>query len=278
MDYKMEELVSVAGKLAEKYTSFENTSVTYEKAEQLMGAVLYCIREEGMPGRYEVAGGGRKPAQQAYEAGLAQVGEKVKAALDLYNDLLPEFVYYENRCLYETFAKGLPEFFRRYDMKFEPQDTIITLDYPVLKDLSDYTGIDKIYEFIVCIRLEQTFFKCFPESYAVNVLKRYNNFYKEMIDNICGILFLSVFGHMLIRKPLSGQGFAGEDYLRMEEELAGLGRAELEQWMQKAAAVFVEESCVGDKKLLEYLAGSITDHAVRMKEAAGSGALGRIIL
>ena len=64
----------------------------------------------------------------------------------------------------------------------------------------------------------------------------------------------------------------------MEEELAGLGRAELEQWMQKAAAVFVEESCGGDKKLLEYLAGSITDHAVRMKEAAGSGALGRIIL
>ena len=40
MTYKMEELLPVVGKLAEKYTSFESTSVTYEKAEQLMGAAL----------------------------------------------------------------------------------------------------------------------------------------------------------------------------------------------------------------------------------------------
>lgn len=43
MEYTMEELVPVVGKLAEKYTAYESTSITYEKAEQLMGAVLYCI-------------------------------------------------------------------------------------------------------------------------------------------------------------------------------------------------------------------------------------------
>lgn len=37
MDYEMEELVPIVGKLAEKYTSHESTSITYEKAEQLMG-------------------------------------------------------------------------------------------------------------------------------------------------------------------------------------------------------------------------------------------------
>ena len=41
----MEELVPIVGKLAEKYTSFESTSISYEKAEQLMGAVLYSIHE-----------------------------------------------------------------------------------------------------------------------------------------------------------------------------------------------------------------------------------------
>ena len=45
MDYKMEELIPVVSRLAEKYTAFEDSSVTYEKAEQLMEAVLYCIRE-----------------------------------------------------------------------------------------------------------------------------------------------------------------------------------------------------------------------------------------
>ena len=40
VNYEMEELVPIVGKLAEKYTAFESTSVSYEKAEQLMGAVL----------------------------------------------------------------------------------------------------------------------------------------------------------------------------------------------------------------------------------------------
>ena len=43
--YTMEELVPVVGRLAEKYCAGESSSVTYEKAEQLMGAVLYCIHE-----------------------------------------------------------------------------------------------------------------------------------------------------------------------------------------------------------------------------------------
>ena len=41
----MEELVPIVGKLAEKYTAHESTSIAYEKAEQLMGTVLYRIHE-----------------------------------------------------------------------------------------------------------------------------------------------------------------------------------------------------------------------------------------
>ena len=57
-------------------------------------------------------------------------------------------------CLRDTFMKGLPEFFKWYDIRFEPQNTILTLDYPLLKDISSYTGIDKIYEFIRSVHAE----------------------------------------------------------------------------------------------------------------------------
>ena len=33
MNYEMEELVPIVGKLAEKYTGYESTSITYEKAD-----------------------------------------------------------------------------------------------------------------------------------------------------------------------------------------------------------------------------------------------------
>ena len=45
MNYEMEELLPIVGKLAGQYTSNESGSVTYETANQLMGAVIYCIRE-----------------------------------------------------------------------------------------------------------------------------------------------------------------------------------------------------------------------------------------
>ena len=45
MHYEIEELIPVVGKLAEKYTSGESTSISYERAELLMEAVLYCIHE-----------------------------------------------------------------------------------------------------------------------------------------------------------------------------------------------------------------------------------------
>ena len=120
--------------------------------------------------------------------------------------------------------------------------------------------------------MEQFFFQCFPEGYVISVLKRYNSLYEEMIENICGILFLSVLGHMLIKKPLSEPVFTEKDYLQMEEVLAGFDKAGMERWMQKAAEAFVRERCGEDGELLEYLAGSIADHAVRLKEA------GRVVL
>ena len=35
MDYEMEELVPIVGKLAEKYTAHESTSITYKKRNSL---------------------------------------------------------------------------------------------------------------------------------------------------------------------------------------------------------------------------------------------------
>ena len=45
MDYKIEQLLPLAAELADRYTSKESTSVTYETAGALMEAVLYCMKE-----------------------------------------------------------------------------------------------------------------------------------------------------------------------------------------------------------------------------------------
>lgn len=261
----MEELLPIVGKLAEKYTAGESTSVTYEKAGQLMEAVLYCIRELEEEGQGQVIFGGRMTAQKAYELGTSRVKKKVKLALSLYHKILEEFDSYGNRCLADTFVRGMPEFFKWYDMKYAPQDTILTLDYPVLSDLAGYTGIDKIYEFLACIRLEQKFLRVFPRDYVLDELRRYDTSCNDMINNLCDIMLESIVRQIYAGKPLLERCIEEEDFTPIQEKLSAMEVSELSGQIGGMTAAFIKEYCGNDEALSAYLALCADNIAVRLK-------------
>ena len=277
MDYEMEELVPIVGKLAEKYTSHESTSITYEKAEQLMGAVLYCIHELWESSGNAPSLNKKLSAQRAYEMGAAYVRDKSGKALDLYNRILPEFCHYENKCLYDTFVKGIPEFFKWYDVQFEPQNTILTLDYPLLKDISEYTGIDKIFEFIKAIGLEQKFLKLFPAGYVINILSKDNRNWQESMDNICEIVFIHVIGHIILGKSLTVIELEEDDYSYMQKIFKQATLEDIKKQLTTALEIFIKNYYENDRELLNYLSGAISGIVVRLKNAADNKVLGNII-
>lgn len=277
MDYEMEELVPIVGKLAEKYTSHESTSITYEKAEQLMGAVLYCIHELWESSGNAPSLNKKLSAQRAYEMGAAYVRDKTGKALDLYNRILPEFCHYENKCLYDTFVKGIPEFFKWYDVQFEPQNTILTLDYPLLKDISEYTGIDKIFEFIKAIGLEQKFLKLFPAGYVINILSKDNRNWQESMDNICEIVFIHVIGHIILGKSLTVIELGEDDYSYMQKIFKQATLEDIKKQLTIALEIFIKNYYENDRELLNYLSGAISGIVVRLKNAADNKVLGNII-
>lgn len=264
LDHRMEDFVPVVGKLAEKYNAYEHTSMTYEKAEQLMGAVLYCVREAKQDGHNVVIPAESRSAQQMYEAGVLCVERKVKQTLALYNQILPEFEHYENRCLYDTFVGGIPEFFKWYDIRFEPQNTILTLDYPVLRDLSEYTGIDRINEFVKCIWQEQRFLSAFPKEYVIKVLCEYSRQYKEMVDNICEVVLEDVIKHILAKRPVS-EPFSENDRLRIKRKFEEKGCTETDENIRAAVKAFVQSYYEDYTGLLEYFEHAVDGIIIRLK-------------
>lgn len=265
MNYEMEELLPIVGRLAERFTGVDSTSVSYEKAEQLMGAVLYCIREGEMETANAVATAQGISARRAYETGKASVERKAKMALERYHKILPDFCAYGNPYLSDTFLEGLPQFFRRYDVEFEPQDTILTLDYPVLKDLSGYTGVDKIYEFIECVDLEQDFLRIFPESYVRKVLQQYNTGKLDMVDNICEILLMDLARHIFAGESLSEEHFQGLDSRKLQRYLIEMDSSEMENQFGEALKKLTEKYCKNPFGLESYLRGGIQNVVVRLK-------------
>lgn len=272
MDYELEKLVPVVARLAQRYTAGESTSVTYEKAQQLMEAVLYCIRQAQEAEEASPAPEGGMPAQLAYEAGVRRVKEKVDEALRLYHDTLPGFYAYGNVPLHDTFVKGLREFFRRYDIRFEPQNTILSLDYPVLVDLSGKQGIDKVSAWIRCVALEQTFLHAFEENYVLYSLSRGSGSYQEMPENLCEMVLISVIGHLLSGTPLSKLRLEDGDCLRIKEELLKNGTGAQQRVKDGLGALVCREWEDGEE-LLSYLTAPACGLLARMSCAARSGAL-----
>lgn len=70
-NYTAEELAPVTLKLIKKYTGDHSSSVTYEKAEQLMGAVIYCINELSLDDNGALVSPVKLSACDAYEAAAA---------------------------------------------------------------------------------------------------------------------------------------------------------------------------------------------------------------
>ena len=276
MDYEMEELVPIVGKLVRQYTAHESTSVTYEKAEQFMEAVLYCIHENEQSGCHALVSAERIPARQAYETGLPRVEDKVKKALELYHELLPEFVSFGNECLYDTVVKGLPEFFKWYDCRFAPQNTILTLDYPVIMDLSPYTGIDRIYEYILCIRIEQRFLKKYPQQFVMEIFEKYSKRYRTMIDNLCEIVLMNICGHILAEKKLDELHFEAEDYQILLEKVGTKSLSEMKIFLKNTVEKMVREYYENDENMIVYLCKAADNIAVRIKNAAENDALQRL--
>lgn len=278
-EYKMEELLPIVGQLAEKYTGYEHTSITYEKAEQLMEAVLYCIQEMKTSRENAVDTIEKLDAQQAYEIGKNCVEEKVKTSLKMYNEIISQFEDYGNVCLGDTVRKGLPQFFKWYDVQFQPQNTILTLDYPVLRDLSKETGINKIYLYLSCISLEQKFLGKFPVDFIKKILLKHDQQYMDMVENICEIVFEALMGSIFLGKNAAKAGMEcnEKEYHFLEQLFLQTELDCIKTQMEKQVQLMVRQYYADDHQLREYLLGIVEGSAIRFKTAAENGSLCKIL-
>lgn len=265
MHFEAEELVPIVAELSVKMTGYESSSITYEKAQQLMEAVLYCIQELGMSAGEGVLLEGDISAQVAYARGYECVIQKIRAALELYHSILPSFLSFGNRCLEETFLKGMPAFFQWYDPKFRPQDTILTLDYPVLKTMQGLSGVDAIYEYLRCIRQEQIFLNAVDSDAVLWILNRYSAEHVDIIENLSQIVFSNIVRHLLAEGSYTQPEFSEQSFSDLGQIVSRYSKMELELILREKAAIFLRTCCGAGNELTDYLSLCISDIATGLK-------------
>lgn len=300
----IEEVMPIVSKLAQKYCGYESTSVTYERAQSLMEAVLYCIEEYRSATKQDTSRSEEKRSQmkelqettctleEQYTAGARLVIEKAKRVREIHNELTDYFDDYGVRCLYDTVQKGIPEFLKWYDPEFGPQETILTLDYPLLYTDTSLCGVDAVYRYLLAVRTEQRFLKAFDRGYLMLLLQKYQPQYRSMVENICDIVLTNMIGHVVLGKPLDDVGFQKEEYRELQKVLANKSVDELTKdniCMIRRICRHLYQGSICHRKekesmesqeeeMVQYLCLDAENIAVRMENAVLNGHLNRIFL
>ena len=280
MRYKPEELLPLVKELSWKYTGKASTSITYEAAQQLMKAVLYCIQEYTLGAGKDVLCPGKKvSAREAYELGYALVLKKTQDARECYNQVAEHYDSYGNRAYEETFRKGIPEFFLWYDAKLKPQDHILTLDYPVLGDDVKACGIDRMYKYLWSIDQEQHFLERFPKAYVRTVNRERYPEYEEYFVNVCQTPLRRILCCMLAEIDLTRTELSKEEYVQIEQALdmdeeTGKG---LKGRLEAALKLLVNQIYGGEEEMYQYLSRDLDDLAFELKNGIENHCLKEVI-
>lgn len=277
MEYKMEELLPIVSELAQKYTGYESTSITYEKAQILMEAVLFCLNEynnsyANAPVHKDIS------VKEQYHIGIKLISEKVEGIREIFNEISFSFDDFGVKCLSDTVQKGIPHFLKWYDIKFCPQDTILTLDYPLLTDCSSLKGADAVYQYIRAIQIEQLFLCAFDRDYVMLVLERENSEYREMMENICHIVLTNTIGHIAVKKPFRDFGFQYEDYLQLSKVFGEKSISKIEEVVTDFTKAMVKQLYENNDDMVEYLCCDTNHIAVRIDTAVQNKNLNKIFV
>lgn len=281
MNRSMEELIPLVAELTEKYTGKESSSIPYDKARQLMGAVIYCIDEFETAG---IAAGSIVPestaqvsAREAYNRGYQLLLKKAEQTKAMYHQILADFCSYGNEAYRDTFEKGIPAFFLCYDPRFNPQNHILTLDYPVLETLSDRSGIDIIADYVECIGLEQQFLKALPKSFIRHVLSAYHPEYEILIINIAGIVLRNLLGCMMAGKRVDTTMYTDAEQQQITELVGAYPAKQLSMMMSNRLSELIRHGYHSDQRLEQYLQNAIWDFSFELKHAVEYNHLERVL-
>lgn len=273
MEYTLAELLPMVESLSRKYTRNESTSISYETAQQLMEAVLYCIQEVTRSSLPVTT----LSAADAYALGYEAVLRETKETAERYNRLMEHFSSYGNQAYEETIVQGFPAFFRRYDPLFAPQEHFLTLDYPLLCPLEALCGIDRIAAYLECIEIEQRFLQGFSPEFVCSALSMHHPQWEKLFLNLPYHVLKKLLCLLLLNIREEKEGFSDTDYENLRLKLLGLSKEALQEQLSSLLHQFLTQYFPQDEAMGKYLGYAIGGIGAELWLGLKENCLSRIV-
>lgn len=253
------QLMAMLSKAILKYNHYDSSSVKTDVAENIMLSLLYNIDIYLLKFHSidEVLDNFKKlNLAEFYAQGLKITNNNVNKAKELFHEvnnsrlLLPLIAYND------TIDISFQDFFNSYDSEFDAHNTMASIDYPLLLDDMDWTGIIYIKNYLEHLKLENEFCSKFSKRDVTKLLESHgmkcNINWKEMLLNVPEMILKNAICSSLIHKSKGNIIISERDCDQLESNLLNLDDEEIKNLIVDAIAELYDDYNITDPNLKLY--------------------------
>ena len=269
------QVLALLSETCREITRGKSSSIRIETAQTLMRSNLYAIgvylKSLPVPAAIECLK--CVPIDDLFQKGQNLIEQKVKVATILYKAVLQSKLSTSNHAYNDTLISGIQSFFDTYDTRFQAHEIPASIDYPLMKPVTDLTGVEYMVEYLQSLYFENLFCRRFNDEAMHQAMLGYDSGYSDLLINL---------SEQTLQNAL-GCALAGRDCLSLEldqsdiELLRLLFATQTRQQAQTQLKQAFEELCravsITDRSMKEYLALGLSGLAQRIAQALSVNAL-----
>ncbi|MDD4801440.1 MAG: DUF6179 domain-containing protein [Syntrophomonas sp.] len=253
-------VASILIRLISRYTFGESSSVKVETASNILNSIYYAIDVYNASLSKNVdCTVIEQPTttDEMYKRGMELIEAYVEEARQLYTEIFRDKLNLPLEIYNETLMDALPAFFKTYDITFAANNTLTSMDYPLVFDDMSKEGILYIKQWLATLKIETQFCKCLEMDSVIEFLEAYGHKYgfdyKNMPINLFSVLFeqsiFSVFsGHNEV-----GLTITTSDFNRISFYVKGKNQQQIQNLIDLAVKQIIYKFGIINSELIEYM-------------------------
>ncbi|MGN0708570.1 MAG: DUF6179 domain-containing protein [Faecalibacterium sp.] len=262
---------------AAKYNGIDSTSLSAEKAQELLSSLAYTLsvvlREDRLTPECLL----ENDFRQLIQHGKSILNKRREDAFRAWNALCLTAPEIDNG-YYKDTVQELGMFFKRYDVDYAADQIPCSIDYPLLAPVSEETkGVEYIQEYIRRLKTENDFIRCFDPAVLQAFLRDAVPDHREDYLNLCGPVLTHAVGRALLGRPPQILALSQADVSRLSGCFAGRSERELCILLDEAVDI-VCRSVRFDAAQADYFGPEIRSLSLRASLAARAGALDNVFV
>lgn len=251
------------------YTKNESSSIPVEAAESILENLDFIIgvylRE--IDSVNEILGKlNHESIEYMFDEGRKIIKNKFLKNEKLLEDIQKNKIICENMTYNDTIDYGLSIFFKSYNDLFEAHVAPCSVDYQLLCDVNNYSGILYIEKYLYYLKLENKFCSYFSNENIVNLLSGYDEKYELLLINIFELVMTNALGLILCEKMPYGLNITEDDRMIIERKLKKLSFEEIKQELLKCSISLEKVLKIKDEELIKYINASLEKISVSIYE------------